>query len=298
MRSRPLTKFIVCGRNDNVRVSAVVQVHRRTIVVDDVDVTLLTGEQVDRLLYRRIRFLVGTLTRRVVTVSGGNIVRSCLDQEGSSAVHRLVRVQINLPGVGNTGVGSVRLCIRIADKHVLPVVTVPSQPTRIRRGQTQARIVGNQVEGLLRGSVNHVEARRRLIADRAIVTVDHAVRTGTHPETTGRVGRIVEVVVDNDTSTVRTRGNSLAVLDSEVCVRENVTVVRQARLDGLVAGEIHTMGIHISTIRRCRCRSRRVVRLDDPGHITCVVISRLNACVTVVRLSGIQTANIETIGVA
>ena len=229
---------------------------------------------------------------------GGNVVRSRLNQEGRSAVHRLVGVQINLPGVGNTGVRSVRLCIRVADKHVLPVVTVPSQPTRIRRGQAEGRIVGNQVEGLLRGSVNHVEARRCLIADCVIIAVDHAVRTATHPETTGRVGRVVEVVVDDNTSAVRSRGNSLAVLDSEVCVRENVTVVRQARLNGLVAGEIHTMGIHISTIRRCRCRSRRVVRLDDPGHITCVVISRLNTCVTVVRLSGIQTANIETIGVA
>ena len=141
MRSRTLTKFIVCGRNDNVCISAVVQVYRRTIVVDDIDVTLLTGEQVYCLLHRCIRFLVGTLTRRVVTVSGGNVVGSCLDQEGCSAVHRLVRVQVNLPGVGNTGVLTVRLCIRIADKHVVPVVTVPSQPTRIRRGQTQARIV-------------------------------------------------------------------------------------------------------------------------------------------------------------
>ena len=289
MRRCTLTKFIVCGRNDNVRVSAVVQVHRRTIVVDDVDITLLTGEQVYRLLHRRVRFLVGTLTRCVVAVCGGNVVRSCLDQEGRSAVNRLVRVQVNLPGVGNTGVLTMCLRICITDKHVIPVVTIPSQPTRIRRGQAEGRIVGNQVEGLLRGSVNHVEARRRLIADRVIVAVDHAVRTATHPETTGRVGRVVEVVVDDNTSAVRSRRNFLAVLNAEVGVRENITVVRQARLDGLVAGQSR---IIVSRRRR----RRRVVRLDNPGHITCVTICRLNACAAVVRLSCIQAANIETPG--
>ena len=68
------------------------QVNRRTVVVDDVDVTLLTGEPVYRLLHRSVRILVGTLTRRVATVLARDIVGGCLDQEGHSAVNRLIRV--------------------------------------------------------------------------------------------------------------------------------------------------------------------------------------------------------------
>ena len=204
-------------------------------------------------------------------------------------MNRLVGVQVNLPGVGNTGVDVIGFGIRSADKHVIPVVIVRTDPARIRRGQTEGRIVGDQVEGLQGRPVNHVEADGRLIAGRIVIAVNHAVRTGTHPETTGRVGRVVEVVVDNDTSAIRTRRNSLAVLNAEVGIRDDITVVRQARLEGLIAGQ--------SRIIVCRRRrSRRVVRFDDPGHITRVVISRLNTCVTVVCLSGIQTANIEAIG--
>ena len=105
-----------------------------------------------------------------------------------------------------------------------------SDITRIRRSETKGAISRDQVEGLLRGAVNHVEANRGLVTNCLVVSVDHAVRAGTHPKTSGRVGCVVEVVVDDDASAVRTRRDQHAVLDSEIRICNNITVVGRRRL--------------------------------------------------------------------
>ena len=287
MRTR--TVLVVRRRNHDIRVATAGQIHRRAIVMNNVNISLLACELIDRMLHGRKRRLIGALIRIVAMAwSVIYIVRRRLDQKSNSPVHRLIRVQVNLPGVRNAGVDVVRLLIRISGEHILPIRIINTYITRIRRGQAQvgSHIIGQQVKRLLCRSVYHVEARICLIAGRVVVAINHAVSAGAHPEPPDRIGRIVEIVVHDNAAVVRSRRDPHAVLNSQIGIRLDIAIMRRAGFHRLIPAQTN-----IVVCRRCRCTG--VIRLDNPGRIASVTPRCLNAAGRVIRLARIQTVNVE-----
>ena len=208
--------------------------------MNNVNISLLACELIDRMLHGRKRRLIGTLIRiAAMARSVIYIVRRRLDQKSNSPVHRLIRVQVNLPGIRNARVDVVRLRIRISGKHISPVLVINAHIARIRRSQTQlgSHIIGQQVKRLLCRSVHHVEARRCLITGRVVVAVNHAVGAGAHPEPPGRIGRIVEIVVHDNAAVVRSRRDPHTILNSQIGIRHDIAIMRRAGLHPLITAQ-------------------------------------------------------------
>ena len=127
---------------------------------------------------------------------------------------------------------------------------------------------------------------RCFIANGIIISINHAITTRPHPKPSGCISGVMKIVVDNNAPAIRSRRHPHTVLNSEVRVSDNISIMCRRGFQRLI-----TRFDKIALCRRSTCR--RTIRLHNPSCVASVVPSCLNSSRIIICLSSIQTMNIK-----